>query len=400
MASSAHSPQKIKLCEHIVLQHFGSIAARVACLLLKRGRLTVRELSRFLNQPTTRSTRGPKDPFTSMSPGSTSAGTSAGTSSANDPNAPVPVPRHLVQQTLMTLIQHGCAWHSSTDPEIADPSQEFFEIDPDEVLGRLRFGRYIGIAEDVLGEDAARIVTTVLKHGKLQAKDIVDKVLAQVLPPEPEAAENQHLVNGHTNGDAKAGSKRKAPSADEELRAAAIRKQLARLLYHTYLRPSTLQQHVSPRDKEITYEARERRKISGIPTPKQLKEIRTKVRYMIAEERQKEWQVSEQDERAAPEDRSRRGLIRKSKSSLAAAAGAALAKKAKRAKTNSKDKKGRDKDANGVVNHDGQDEFDPADEFDIDVSDAVVEPFGHSGYCNSLCRAWSFADGCMATGSL
>ncbi|KAN0060938.1 RNA polymerase III subunit C82 [Thecaphora frezii] len=368
MASSAHSPQKIKLCEHILLQHFGPITARVGALLLRRGRMTVRDLSRFLKQPTSRTNRGHNDPLSGA--GSSSSAANNAALHGGDPNAPLPVPKRLIQQAIMTMIQHGCAWHSSTDPELADESQEYFEINPDEVLARLRFGKYISIAEDFIGEDAARIVTLILKHGKLQARDIVEQLTAPFCPQRDDGNDEQDeddgiKPKGKAAKAAKAGTKRKAELREEELRVEAIKRQLVHLLYHTYLRPSTLAQHVSPRDKEIAYEARERRKIKNIPTPKELKEIRTRVLNMIADEREKEWEGDGSVHDAAGGE-TRRGLIRKAQSTLAMA-NAAGAPKSKRAKS-TKDKKGKDKEtANGAPASIHAGSRDLADDFELDL---------------------------------
>ncbi|SJX63271.1 related to RPC82-RNA polymerase III subunit C82 [Sporisorium reilianum f. sp. reilianum] len=379
MSSTAHSPQKIKLCEHVLLQHFGPIAARVGALLLKRGRLTIREIGRFLNQAPTRTNRGPTDPFSSNSSThskSTLVSASiAGASSSydtNDPNAPVPVPRLLIEQTIMILIQHGCAWHSSTDPEVADPNQEFFEININEVLLRLRFGRYIGIAEDELGDTAARIVKLVLQHGKLQASDIIHRVASEMDAQHQAAslAEESHL-----NGIAANGShKRKLDALDEQSPSQSeVARQLTLLLYRTYLRPSSVHQHVSPRDKEIKYEAKKRRELRGIPTPKDLQKIKEEVRAQIAEERDADWDSSATvtlgaDGLAADHRETRRGLLRKQHSAIALASAAS---KSKRAKTSSRDKKGKDKardknGVNGVHASSTADGFDPADDFETD----------------------------------
>ncbi|GAC97632.1 hypothetical protein PHSY_005218 [Pseudozyma hubeiensis SY62] len=381
MSSTAHSPQKIKLCEHVLLQHFGPIAARVGALLLKRGRLTIKEIGRFLNQQPTRTNRGPIDPFgnyTATNSKSTlvSAPIAGASSSYNtsDPNAPVPVPKHLVEQTVMTLIQHGCAWHSSTDPDIADPNQEFFEININEVLLRLRFGRYIGIAEDELGDTAARIVKLVLQHGKLQASDIIDRVTSEMDAQRKAASLASEAQadppNGNTNGSS---NKRKADTAAE---TAALQSQVARqltiLLYRTYLRPSSVHQHVSPRDKEIKYEAKKRRQLRGIPTPKDLQKIKEEVRAQIAEERDADWDASATavtlgaDGLVADHRETRRGLLRKQHSAIAVASAASKTKRA-RTSTRTKDKK----DKNGVNGSSHApsatpDTFDPADDFDID----------------------------------
>jgi DNA-directed RNA polymerase III subunit RPC3 len=42
----------------------------------------------------------------------------------------------------------------------------------------------------------------------------------------------------------------------------------------SYLKPSTLLSHVSPRDKRILYEAEEKAKINGFPTAKELRQAR------------------------------------------------------------------------------------------------------------------------------
>lgn len=47
-----------------------------------------------------------------------------------------------------------------------------------------------------------------------------------------------------------------------------------KLVSGTYLKPSTILSHVSPRDKRIRYEAEEKAKISGFPTAKQLREAK------------------------------------------------------------------------------------------------------------------------------
>ncbi|TKY85531.1 hypothetical protein EX895_005693 [Sporisorium graminicola] len=384
MSSTAHSPQKIKLCEHVLLQHFGPIAARVGALLLKRGRLTIREIGRFLNQAPTRTNRGPTDPFSNNSAmhskSTLVSAPIAGASSSydtNDPNAPVPVPRLLIEQTIMILIQHGCAWHSSTDPNVADPNQEFFEININEVLLRLRFGRYIGIAEDELGDTAARIVKLVLQHGKLQASDIIHRVASEIDAQRHAAslAHEAHLNGNAPNGTANGSHKRKLDALDETTPSQSeVARQLTVLLYRTYLRPSTAHQHVSPRDKEIKYEAKKRRDLRGIPTPKDLQRIREEVRAQIAEERDADWDSSAAtvtlgaDGLAADHRESRRGLLRKQQSAIAVASAAS---KSKRAKTSSRDKKGKDKGKdkngiNGVHPSSTADGFDPADDFEID----------------------------------
>lgn len=42
----------------------------------------------------------------------------------------------------------------------------------------------------------------------------------------------------------------------------------------SYLKPSTVLSHVSPRDKRIKYEGEEKAKISGFPTAKELRQAK------------------------------------------------------------------------------------------------------------------------------
>jgi DNA-directed RNA polymerase III subunit RPC3 len=45
-----------------------------------------------------------------------------------------------------------------------------------------------------------------------------------------------------------------------------------KLVSASYLKPSTILSHLSPRDKAIQYEAEEKRKITGFPTAKELRQ--------------------------------------------------------------------------------------------------------------------------------
>jgi DNA-directed RNA polymerase III subunit RPC3 len=47
-----------------------------------------------------------------------------------------------------------------------------------------------------------------------------------------------------------------------------------KLVSASYLKPSTILSHISPRDKRIQYEAEEKVKISGFPTAKELREAK------------------------------------------------------------------------------------------------------------------------------
>lgn len=47
-----------------------------------------------------------------------------------------------------------------------------------------------------------------------------------------------------------------------------------KLVEASYLKPSTILSHVSPRDKRIKYEAEEKAKFSGYPTAKDLRQAK------------------------------------------------------------------------------------------------------------------------------
>ena len=55
---------------------------------------------------------------------------------------------------------------------------------------------------------------------------------------------------------------------------ALISQTLHKLVESAYLKPSTVISHLSPRDKRIRYEAEEKRKISGFPTAKELRQAK------------------------------------------------------------------------------------------------------------------------------
>ncbi|KAF7313918.1 RNA polymerase III subunit C3 [Mycena chlorophos] len=116
---------------------------------------------------------------------------------------------------------------------------EVFEMNIEECLLRLRFGRFVWQTGELFGNPAAEIVQLILDHGKLRSPEIIS-----------------HLALG----DAKA--TRVYTQAMHSLVTAA------------YLKPSTILSHVSPRDKRIRYEAEEKAKISGFPTAKELREAK------------------------------------------------------------------------------------------------------------------------------
>ncbi|KAL9940661.1 hypothetical protein V8E36_000149 [Tilletia maclaganii] len=287
-----HSQQKIKLCQQIILDHFGPTAATITGVLLARGRLSLPQLLKFLNttggsgagvQHNGGGAAVPRGGPLGIGGSSSShhRQTGLGATSQNQISA------ENVQHTLLALIQHNCAWHVLVSAEngnavfgaalrehnesVANARkagdrelvaslragyQEFFEINPDEIIPRLRFGAYIGMTEERFGAEAAQIIRLIVKHGKLQARDICDQL-----------------------------------AGTDTLRHAMIARLLLLLLHRTYIRPSLASSHISPRDKFIAYEAEGKAtKRGSVFTPKELRELKDSVAARIAEEDRLEWE--------------------------------------------------------------------------------------------------------------
>ncbi|QRV90096.1 DNA-directed RNA polymerase III subunit C3 [Ceratobasidium sp. AG-Ba] len=195
-----------RLCEKIVRSHFGPIAGKVANALLNRGRLQLPMLIRF----------------TGLKPS-------------------------LVRATLIALIQHNIVWHAEDQVD-----GEVVEIDWEECLARLRFGKILAIAKEKFGTPGLEIVSTILDHGKLKLPDIL------------------RLLGKDTN------------SRDSDMYSQVA----LELLTSSHLRLSTPESHISPRDKLIRYEAEERKKHVGIVAPKDARQFRTIAEARIRRERE------------------------------------------------------------------------------------------------------------------
>lgn len=66
---------------------------------------------------------------------------------------------------------------------------------------------------------------------------------------------------------------------------------LLKMVSASYLKPSTVLSHISPRDKNIQYEAEEKSKIVGFPTAKQLREAKEVARARLKREEEEAEQV-------------------------------------------------------------------------------------------------------------
>lgn len=102
---------------------------------------------------------------------------------------------------------------------------------------------------------ASDIIQIILDHGKLQSGDILSLLSAY------DAKSMLVLL------------------LDDSKTLRVIEKGLyTRTLYKlvsaSYLKPSTILSHLSPRDKAIQYEAEEKRKIVGFPTAKELRQAK------------------------------------------------------------------------------------------------------------------------------
>ncbi|KAF8350880.1 RNA polymerase III subunit RPC82-domain-containing protein [Amanita rubescens] len=196
-----------RLCVQIINSHFGPLTAAVASVLLTRGRLSFTQVVRF----------------SSLKP-------------------------WIVRAAILVLVQHNILWHAQTEDE-----GEVVEINIEECLMRLRFGKFVWLTTQIFGKAAAEIVQLILDHGKLRPPDIIEALSA---------------------GDFKGLS--------------MYQQALYKLVANAYLKPSTVLSHISPRDKQIKYEAEERSKISGIPTPKELRQTKELANVRLKREEDEE----------------------------------------------------------------------------------------------------------------
>ncbi|KAI0080589.1 hypothetical protein K474DRAFT_1769343 [Panus rudis PR-1116 ss-1] len=201
-----------RLCERIIRTDFGPLTGTVASVLLQRGRLPLPHIVRYAKlKPRT------------------------------------------VRGAVLVLVQHNLLWHAETDLEGV-----VLEINVEECLMRLRYGRYVWQAEQLFQSAGAEIVQLILDHGKLRPPEIMSHLSASLV------------------------SDKASSRYSQALRA---------LVKGKYLKPSTLLSHQSPRDKRIKYEAEEKAKISGFPTAKQLREAKETAEARLKREEEEAEQV-------------------------------------------------------------------------------------------------------------
>jgi DNA-directed RNA polymerase III subunit RPC3 len=167
-----------------------ALPQRVASVLLQRGRLSLRELMRFLATSSAAAAAG-LSASDKISAGSgsvdiaASAAAAAVAAAASAAASPLKS-RRLVQQTLLILVQHGLCWHVRLDADgmildddnddDAGAGTEWFEMNADAILPRVRLGRYVDIAEAVGGSEARDVVRLILQNGRLQASDVIERL--------------------------------------------------------------------------------------------------------------------------------------------------------------------------------------------------------------------------------
>ena len=106
---------------------------------------------------------------------------------------------------------------------------------------------------------ASEVVQLILDNGKLRPPEIVERLSLY------DPVKGPHLPCRLALPDLSSSS-----CAGPSLYSQAIHK----LVEASYLKPSTVLSHFSPRDKRIKYEAEEKAKISGFPTAKELRQAK------------------------------------------------------------------------------------------------------------------------------
>ncbi|EKM55648.1 uncharacterized protein PHACADRAFT_121372 [Phanerochaete carnosa HHB-10118-sp] len=171
---------------------------------------------------------------------------------------------------VIVLVQHNVLWHAQTDTD-----GEVLEFNTDECLMRLRYGRYAWQAEQLFGKVGAEIVQLILDNGKLRRPDVISRL--SIYDP----------VKAHS------------------LYSQAFHK----LVEASYLKPSTVLSHQSPRDKRIQYGAEEKAKLSGFPTAKELRQAKEVAEARLRREEEEAEKIG--TKRKAREQRSHRLKKRK-----------------------------------------------------------------------------------------
>ncbi|KAH9811402.1 hypothetical protein DFH28DRAFT_439360 [Melampsora americana] len=230
-------PQDISLCEHLLNTLYGHACAEIGSLLLRRGRL----------------------PFASLVKLSS-------------------LTSHSIRSALITLIQQNCVCHSetsSTNPSTQINSPEYFEIVPNEILARVRFGKYITIVDELFGIESSSIIESVLENGKIRIAQLVSSISST-----PSTSTSTLMNSDLESHEMKSEALKKSQ---------IIRSNILNLLSERFLKPSLPSHSIASLDLELAWEKQMIGEIQGIPTPKDLRVVKERVADKLVVEKDREF---------------------------------------------------------------------------------------------------------------
>ncbi|GAA5949404.1 hypothetical protein JCM21900_004051 [Sporobolomyces salmonicolor] len=237
MSSVVSSIERTRLLEHLVYQQFGNAVGEVAGILLSRGALSFPQLLRL----------------TALAPS-------------------------IVHNALLVLSVHSLLYHSDT--EVNGRITELYELNHDAVERRLRGGRYAEMAEEWEGgPELSEAIEWLWREGMLRKEDLHEVVKQRILTRTTEVTPEELL-------DPK-GKKRARITTDDEAQHAA-ETLVRRAFAQGYISVVTPGSQLSPSSLEIKWEEELRLTIKGIPTSKDLANVKKLLR-----EKQEEWAEEE-----------------------------------------------------------------------------------------------------------
>ncbi|GAA6064678.1 hypothetical protein JCM10212_006174 [Sporobolomyces blumeae] len=236
------SLERTRLLEHLVYQQFGSAVGEVASILLSRGSLSFPQLSRL----------------TSLSP-------------------------TLVQSSLLILSVHSLLYHSETE-HLNGKLVELYELNHAAVEQRLRGGVYVEMAREWSGGSELEQVARVLwDEGMLRREDLYEVVKRRLLEWNPDEG-GDVFASDDTKG-----KKRARITSDDQ--AQEVAEQIVRRAFaENFLSVVTPGSQLSPSSLEIKWEEELRLMIKGIPSSKDLANVKRLLR-----EKQEEWNAEERE---------------------------------------------------------------------------------------------------------
>ncbi|GAA5898808.1 hypothetical protein JCM5296_005613 [Sporobolomyces johnsonii] len=241
MSSVVSSIERTRLLEHLVYQQFGNAVGEIAAILLSRGALSFPQLLRL----------------TALSPS-------------------------IVHNSLLVLSTHNLLYHSDT--EVNGRLTELYELNHDAVERRLRGGLYAEMAHEwEAGPELSEAIEWLWREGMLRKEDLYEVVKQRILANGAEVHPDDLL-------DPK-GKKRARITTDAEAQQAA-EKLVRRAFAQGYISIVTPGSQLSPSSLEIKWEEELKATIKGIPTSKDLANVKKLLR-----EKQEEW-AEEERERA------------------------------------------------------------------------------------------------------